>query len=170
MYEPGGQRRFAGVECVIDKDLASELLARELGADVFVMLSDVDAVYVDWGTPAQRAIRRASPDALERLSFAAGSMGAKVQAACRFAQATGRTAAIGALADVERIIAGDGGHLRVPRRARHCLRRVRMPLVPPSSHGLPVNPCRETPRSLSVWRLRALSPDPHGPPRPARDA
>jgi carbamate kinase len=111
MYEPGGQRRLAGVECVIDKDLASELLARELGADVFVMLTDVDAVYVDWGTPVQRAIRRASPAALEHVSFAAGSMGPKVDAARRFARATGRPAAIGALGDVERIIAGEAGTL-----------------------------------------------------------
>jgi carbamate kinase len=109
VYEPDGRHRLAGAECVIDKDFASELLARELGADVFVMLTDVDAVYVDWGSPARRAIRRASPEALEAASFAAGSMGPKVAAACRFARATGRTAAIGALGDVERIVAGEAG-------------------------------------------------------------
>src|SRR5215213_4260766 len=59
MYEKGKGRRLAGVECVIDKDLASELLARELGADLFVMLTDADAVYANWGTAAQRQIRRA---------------------------------------------------------------------------------------------------------------
>src|SRR6185369_2475720 len=96
-------------ECVIDKDLASELLARELRADLFLMLTDADAVYTDWGTPSQRAIRRASPAALGAMPFAAGSMGPKVEAACRFVAATGRTAAIGALGDLDRILAGDAG-------------------------------------------------------------
>lgn len=109
VYEKGAARKLAGVECVIDKDLASELLARELDADVFLMLTDTDAVYADWGTPAKRAIRRASPDALASRHFAAGSMGPKVEAACRFASATGRRAAIGALEDVERILAGEAG-------------------------------------------------------------
>jgi len=108
-YEPGADRKLAGVECVIDKDLATELLARELKADLYVMLTDADAVYVDWGKPTQRAIHRASPDALSAMSFAAGSMGPKVDAACRFAKATGKTAAIGALGDLERIIAGEAG-------------------------------------------------------------
>jgi carbamate kinase len=109
MYEKGADRKLVGVECVIDKDLASELLARELDADAFVMLTDADAVYADWGTSAQRAIRRASPEALASLHFAAGSMGPKVEAACRFASSTGRRAAIGALEDVERILAGEAG-------------------------------------------------------------
>jgi len=108
-YEPGTERRLGGVECVIDKDLAAELLARELDADLFVMLTDVDAVYDDWGKPTQRTIRRAAPDALAAMSFAAGSMGPKVEAACRFARATRRRAAIGGLADLERIIAGEAG-------------------------------------------------------------
>ena len=63
---------------MIDKDFASELLARELNADLFVMLTDAEAVYVDWGKPTQKAIRRASPTELQTLSFAAGSMGPKV--------------------------------------------------------------------------------------------
>ena len=109
MYEKGADRKLVGVECVIDKDLASELLARELNADVFVMLTDADAVYADWGTPAQRRIRRASPDALASLAFAAGSMGPKVEAACRFASATAKRAAIGALEQVDRILAGEAG-------------------------------------------------------------
>jgi carbamate kinase len=109
MYERGKERTLAGVECVIDKDLASELLARELDADIFAMLTDAEAVYADWGTPAQRQIRRASPAALAAMPFAAGSMGPKVQAACRFAEATGKKAAIGALADLEKILAGHAG-------------------------------------------------------------
>jgi carbamate kinase len=109
MYEPDGHHKLTGVECVIDKDLASELLARELHADLFVMLTDADAVYVDWGKPTQQAIRRASPAALGDVPFAAGSMGPKVAAACRFASATGQKAAIGALGDLNRIIAGEAG-------------------------------------------------------------
>ncbi|HTK40584.1 MAG TPA: carbamate kinase [Gemmatimonadales bacterium] len=109
MYAPGGGRTLVGVEAVIDKDLCTELLARELEADLFVMLTDADAVYVDWGKPTQRAIRRASPTALAEMSFAAGSMGPKVDAACRFVRQTGKAAAIGALADLGRIIAGEAG-------------------------------------------------------------
>jgi carbamate kinase len=109
MYAPGGGRTLVGVEAVIDKDLCTELLARELEADLFVMLTDADAVYVDWGKPTQRGIRRGSAVALSEMKFAAGSMGPKVEAACRFAAATGKPAAIGALADLSRIIAGEAG-------------------------------------------------------------
>jgi carbamate kinase len=109
MHEPGAKRKLIAVECVIDKDLASELLARELNADVFVMLTDANAVYADWGQPTQKAVRRASPAALEAMSFASGSMGPKVDAACRFAKATGKTAAIGAVPDLVRILAGEAG-------------------------------------------------------------
>lgn len=109
MYEPGANRKLIGVEAVIDKDLCTELLARELNADLFVMLTDADAVYLDWGKPTQRAIRQATPASLADVSFAAGSMGPKVSAACHFAQATGNQAAIGALADLGQIIAGNAG-------------------------------------------------------------
>ena len=101
--------RSHGVEAVIDKDFASALLARELDADLFVVATDADAVYLGWGTPDQRAVAEASPDALDAYSFAAGSMGPKVEAAGRFARATGRPAAIGALADVGAIVAGTRG-------------------------------------------------------------
>ena len=109
MYQPGADRKLVGVECVIDKDLTSGLLAKEISADVLVMLTDADAVYVDYGEPGQRAIRRASPEAIGALSFPSGSMGPKVEAACRFASATGKRAAIGALADLERILEGGAG-------------------------------------------------------------
>jgi carbamate kinase len=109
MYSRGNGHKLGGVECVIDKDFATELLARDLDADLFVMLTDADAVFTDWGTPSQKAIRRASPSDMSRLSFADGSMGPKVQAACRFAAATGKRAAIGALPDLSRIIAGEAG-------------------------------------------------------------
>jgi len=109
MYERGNGHLLRGVECVIDKDLASELLARDLDADLFVMLTDADAVYLDWGSSHQKAIRRASPAALGAMTFPEGSMGPKVRAACRFAAATGKRAAIGALSDLTRIVAGDAG-------------------------------------------------------------
>lgn len=109
MYEPGADRKLVGVEAVVDKDLCTELLARELKADLFVMLTDADAVYVDWGKPTQRAIRRTSPSALAAVQFAAGSMGPKVEAACRFVTATGKPAAIGALTDLAKILAGEAG-------------------------------------------------------------
>ena len=82
---PGGD--YEGVEAVIDKDLAGALLATSLHADAFLMLTDVDAVYADWGTPAARPVRRASPDEMASRHFAAGSMGPKVEAACRFVRA-----------------------------------------------------------------------------------
>jgi len=109
MYEKGKKRTLAGVECVVDKDLASELLARSLNADLFVMLTDATAVFAAWGTPQQRAIRAATPDVLTDMDFAAGSMGPKVMAACRFVTQTGHSAAIGALADLAGIIAGTAG-------------------------------------------------------------
>jgi carbamate kinase len=80
-----------------------------LKADLYVMLTDADAVYADWGKPTQRAIRRAAPEALSAMSFAAGSMGPKVEAACRFVRNTGKRAAIGELASLSRIIAGEAG-------------------------------------------------------------
>lgn len=109
MYEPGRERHLIGVEAVIDKDFASELLARELGADLFVMLTDADAVYLDWGKPNQRAIRRVSPAAVTEFQFPAGSMGPKVDAARMFAEGTGKRAAIGALQDLPRMVVGAAG-------------------------------------------------------------
>ena len=111
MYQPGADRRLVGVEAVIDKDFCSELLAREVEADLFVMATDADAVFVGWGTPDARAIHRASPEAIGAYRFPAGSMGPKVDAACRFARATGKTAAIGSLADLPGIVRGEKGTL-----------------------------------------------------------
>jgi carbamate kinase len=107
VYEPG--RKLRGMEAVIDKDLCSELLARELGADLFIMATDADAVFENWGKPNARAMRRASPEALTGYPFPAGSMGPKVDAARRFAEATGKRAAIGALKDLPEIISGRAG-------------------------------------------------------------
>lgn len=104
-------RKLKGIEAVIDKDLCTALLAQDLDADLLVIATDVDAAYIDWGKPTQKAIARAHPDAIEKLGFAAGSMGPKVQAACEFARATGKTAAIGSLAGIEAIARGEGGTL-----------------------------------------------------------
>jgi len=103
--------RLYGVEAVIDKDLASSLLARDLDADMLVMLTDVPSVFLSFGSPAQRAIRKAHPDAIEAIEFAAGSMGPKVTAACEFARASGKQSAIGQLADLGRILEGEAGTL-----------------------------------------------------------
>jgi carbamate kinase len=111
MYKPGADRQLMGVEAVIDKDLASELLARDLNADLFIMATDATAVFVNWGKPDAKAIHRADPKAMQTYQFPAGSMGPKVDAACRFAEATGKTAAIGALADIPGIVAGEKGTL-----------------------------------------------------------
>ncbi|EEA01909.1 carbamate kinase [Burkholderia sp. H160] len=96
-------QKLIGIEAVIDKDLCSALLAWELGADLLIVATDVDAAYVDWGTPHERAIAQAHPDDLEKLGFASGSMGPKVQAAIEFVRQTGKDAVIGSLADIEAI-------------------------------------------------------------------
>lgn len=109
MYLPG--RQLTGVEAVIDKDHASGLLAREINADRFIMATDVEAVYADWGKPTERALSRAHPDALLRIAdqFPAGSMGPKVTAACEFAKVTGKTAVIGELSHIAEMLVGTRG-------------------------------------------------------------
>jgi carbamate kinase len=109
MYQPNGHRTLVGVEAVIDKDLAGELLAREVGADVYVMATDVDGVYRDWGAPDQQQITRTTPEELRDASFAAGSMGPKVNAAIRFVERTGNRAAIGSLGQIGAIVDGNAG-------------------------------------------------------------
>ena len=107
----GEDGKLHGVEAVIDKDRVAALLAQQLEADFFIMATDVPAVLVGWGTRDARAVRRASPAALSRFDFAAGSMGPKVEAARGFAERTGRMAAIGALEDIPRILGGEAGTL-----------------------------------------------------------
>ena len=105
---PAG-RRLTGVEAVIDKDLASAVLAADLRADALLIITDVDAVYSDWGTPQQKAIRLATPADLAGTQFAEGSMGPKVRAACQFAERTGGFAAIGSIDDAPALLAGTAG-------------------------------------------------------------
>lgn len=107
VLEPG--RVLRGVEAVVDKDLAAALLARELQADLLVIVTDVDGVYVDWGTPDKRRLEHTTPAELARLSFPAGSMGPKVESVSRFVSTTGRSAAIGSLHDIVDVVAGLAG-------------------------------------------------------------
>jgi carbamate kinase len=109
MYPSSGPGALLGVEAVIDKDLAGELLAENVSADLFLMATDVDGVYLDWGTPRQRRLGRVTPEELAGYQFAAGSMGPKVKAAARFTAKTGGRAAIGSLADIAGIVAGTAG-------------------------------------------------------------
>jgi carbamate kinase len=104
-----GDGRLRGVEAVIDKDLAAALLARSLGADALLLLTDVPAVEVDHGTPDARALGDVTADELRRLDFEPGSMRPKVEAACRFAEATGGLTGVGALADAAAILRGERG-------------------------------------------------------------
>lgn len=106
-YDEAG--RLCGVEAVIDKDLASALLAEQLQADLLVIATDVDGVYSGWGTPEQERLSHITVEELGAMHFAAGSMGPKVEAACGFAGNTGNTAVIGALRDIDRIVAGEAG-------------------------------------------------------------
>jgi hypothetical protein len=100
---------LAGQESVIDKDLAGEILAEAVGADLFLMATDVDGVYLHWGTAEQRRLGHVTPAELAAYQFAGGSIGPKVEAAVRFATKTGDRAAIGALADIPGIVAGRAG-------------------------------------------------------------
>ncbi|PID61153.1 MAG: carbamate kinase [Gammaproteobacteria bacterium] len=101
--------KLHGVEAVIDKDLCSALLAEQLTADYLVIATDVDGVYLNYGSDNAQKITKAHPDALIKEGFAAGSMGPKVQAACEFVQKTGKQAVIGALQDIEQMLKGEAG-------------------------------------------------------------
>lgn len=105
------QGQLTGVEAVVDKDLATAVIANHLDADLFIIATDVNAACVNFQKEGERKIAKANPAALEALSaeFAAGSMGPKIQAVINFVKATGKDAAIGSLADIENIVAGKAG-------------------------------------------------------------
>ncbi len=107
MYDE--DRNLQGVEAVIDKDLAASLLAQELAADLLVIATDVDGVYLNWGKPDQQRLGAVTPEEFEGLNLPKGSMGPKVDAACGFARATGKEAVIGSLADIDDIVEGAAG-------------------------------------------------------------
>lgn len=109
MYDPEKERTLVGVEAVIDKDRATGLLAHDIEADLYIMATDVDGVYLDWGTSNQRRIVEMKASELAQYDFAAGSMGPKVEAAIDFVRQTGKRAAIGSLADIEQIVDGTAG-------------------------------------------------------------
>lgn len=106
-------RRFRGVEAVIDKDLASSTLAREINADLFVIATDVDGAAIHWGKPEQRLLRKVSLEEMKGYvgegHFPAGSMGPKVEALLGFVEGTGKRAVICQLGDIEKAIAGEAG-------------------------------------------------------------
>jgi carbamate kinase len=109
-FKPDGH--MVGVEAVIDKDRASCLLASDIKADMLIMATDAVGAFVGWGTPDQRQIIAAEPEALMpayKSEFAAGSMLPKIEAACDFARTTGKPAAIGALADIDNMVDGTAG-------------------------------------------------------------
>jgi carbamate kinase len=104
-----GDGALHGVEAVVDKDLTAALLARLLRADALLLLTDVDAVIDGFGTTAARPIRQATPAQLRARAFPGGSMGPKVEAACRFVEDTGGIAAIGSLRDAQAVLEGRAG-------------------------------------------------------------
>ena len=116
----GTDGEFVGVEAVIDKDATSALLAQEINADLLVMLTDVDGVYLDYGTDHARKVNHADPDILQAngAEFKAGSMAPKVAAACAFVRGTGNRAAVGALSDLSGMIAGAKGTMITPKQAK----------------------------------------------------
>jgi carbamate kinase len=105
----GGDGLLHGIEAVVDKDLTAALLAHDLDADALLLLTDVADVESDFGTKDARTIRTATPTALRALSFPDGSMGPKVEAACRFVEATGKRAVIGRLENAIELLAGTQG-------------------------------------------------------------
>lgn len=107
--------RLSGVEAVVDKDLTTSVLAEALDADVLLILTDVPHVVRGYGTPDAEPVLRATPATLLREEFAAGSMGPKVDAACRFVEVTGDMAAIGRLEDAVEILEGRAGTIITPR-------------------------------------------------------
>ena len=101
--------RLRGAEAVIDKDLAAALLARSLRADALLLLTDVPAVQSGWGTPDAKPLGEVTVDQLRAIGFEPGSMGPKVEAACRFVEQTGATAGVGGLADAAALLRGERG-------------------------------------------------------------
>jgi len=112
----GPDGRLRGAEAVVDKDLSAALLARDLGADALLILTDVANVEIGFGTRASRRIGRTTPSSLRALTFPAGSMGPKVDAACRFVEATGKRAMIGRLEDAAELLLGERGTIVEPDR------------------------------------------------------
>ncbi|MEJ2765741.1 carbamate kinase [Photobacterium sp. MCCC 1A19761] len=101
--------KLVGVEAVIDKDMSAAFLAKQLGADALLILTDADAVYLDWGQPTQKALRSTTPAELAQYQFDAGSMGPKIEASCEFIRQGGKLVGIGSLEDGLNILKGEAG-------------------------------------------------------------
>ncbi|WP_038175114.1 MULTISPECIES: carbamate kinase [Vibrio] len=101
--------KLVGVEAVIDKDMSAAFLAKQLDADALLILTDADAVYLDWGKPTQHALRSTTPSELAQYQFDAGSMGPKIEASCEFIKQGGKVVGIGSLQDGLRILQGTAG-------------------------------------------------------------
>ncbi|ROR21850.1 carbamate kinase [Vibrio crassostreae] len=101
--------KLVGVEAVIDKDMSAAFLAKQLDADALLILTDADAVYLDWGKPTQHALRSTTPSELAKFTFDAGSMGPKIEASCEFIEQGGKVVGIGALEDGLQILQGQAG-------------------------------------------------------------
>jgi len=101
--------KLVGVEAVIDKDMSAAFLAKQLDADALLILTDAEAVYLDWGKPTQHALRSTTPSELAKFTFDAGSMGPKIEASCEFIEQGGKVVGIGALEDGLQILQGQAG-------------------------------------------------------------
>ncbi|MFA0054118.1 carbamate kinase [Vibrio echinoideorum] len=101
--------RLVGIEAVIDKDMSAAFLAKQLDADALLILTDANAVYLDWGKPTQHALRSTTPGELAKFEFDEGSMGPKIEASCEFIQQGGKVVGIGALEDGLQILQGQAG-------------------------------------------------------------
>jgi carbamate kinase len=104
---------YRGVEAVIDKDLASALLAQQIAADALLMLTDVEAVYRNWGRAAQCPMRQVRARELAPADFAAGTMRPKIEAAIGFVASGGKIAGIGRLEDALAVLEGRAGTIVV---------------------------------------------------------
>jgi carbamate kinase len=112
-----GPHGLEGVEAVVDKDLTAAVVAIALDADLFVILTDVEAVMADFGTPNEHPLGEVTIGDLERQDWAAGSIAPKVHGACHFVRETGGVAAIGSLERAAAVIAGTSGtRVRAERR------------------------------------------------------
>lgn len=106
--QPNGSG-YLGIDAVIDKDLCSSMLAKELEADCLIIGTDVEAIFVDWQKSTQYPLRRTTPEQLDQHCFAQGSMGPKVRAASDFVRATNKRALIGSITHIQQMLAGTTG-------------------------------------------------------------
>ncbi|MGF1765671.1 carbamate kinase [Aliivibrio kagoshimensis] len=106
--------KLIGIEAVIDKDMSAAYLAKQINADALLILTDANAVYLDWGKPTQQAIRSTTPKELSQYEFDAGSMGPKIEASCEFINQGGKLVGIGDLEDGLSILNGTAGTNIIP--------------------------------------------------------